>query len=66
MLRTALAALAVPLFGILAPFASAQERASAAWHFTLENDKWGDGDTWKLLIESPRFSTKPVDKRGPK
>ena len=43
MLRTALAAAAAVLTGLVTPLADAQERPSVAWDLTFENDKWGEG-----------------------
>jgi hypothetical protein len=43
MLRTAIAAAATTVLGLLIAPIDAQERNPVNWDFTLENDKWGDG-----------------------
>lgn len=40
-------------------------RVAYALQYHRADVKWRDGDTWKLLTETPRFATKPVEKLGP-
>jgi 2-oxoglutarate-dependent dioxygenase len=42
-----------------------QARIAYALQYHRDDVKWRDGDKWKLLVESERFSTPPVNRLGP-
>jgi phytanoyl-CoA hydroxylase len=42
-----------------------EPRLAYALQYHREDVKWRDGETWKLLVETPRFATPPIGKLGP-
>jgi 2-oxoglutarate-dependent dioxygenase len=46
------------------PNHTSEPRVAYALQYHRQDVKWLDGGEWKLLVDTPRFSTPPSDKLG--